>query len=112
LDIVGGWNAADAAGYPDCRSSFITAMAFATSKALDCTVNIISPVIHLLKEGIVREGVILGVPFEHTWSCYTPTWLSTGTWIPCGKCISCKLREKGFKGANVKDPLIGVNNAS
>lgn len=95
---------------PDCRPAFITAMAFATEKALDCDVHILSPVIGDTKKEIVRKGIILGVPFEQTWSCYTPTWLTTGTWMPCGKCVSCVLRAKGFKEAGVVDPLIGVNN--
>jgi 7-cyano-7-deazaguanine synthase len=112
--IVGGWNAADAAGYPDCRPSFITAQAVALGQALDCEVRIVSPVIDMMKEEIIIRGEELGVPFEKTWSCYVPNFIknSTGTscWTPCGSCISCKLREKGFKGAGLVDPLLGVDD--
>ena len=108
MAIVGGWNAADASGYPDCRPSFITSQTVALGQALDCEVRIISPVIDMMKEEVVRKGVELGVPFEKTWSCYIPTFINPGTWVPCGECLSCKLRAKGFKNAGVEDPLAGV----
>lgn len=110
LVVVGGWNAADAAGYPDCRSSFITALAFSAEKAFDCEVTISSPVIDLQKEEIILKATELGIPLHQTWSCYTPNFVQPGKWIPCGKCVSCELREKGFRKAGLVDPLVGVND--
>jgi 7-cyano-7-deazaguanine synthase len=107
--IVGGWNAADAAGYPDCRPSFITAQAIALGQALDCKVQIVSPVINMMKSDIIAVGTDLGVPFEKTWSCYTPIYVKDPKrWLSCGKCVSCKLRAKGFELAKVTDPMIGA----
>jgi 7-cyano-7-deazaguanine synthase len=45
------------------------------------------------KAGIVLLARKLGAPIELTWSCYA------GGEEPCGRCDSCKLREKGFHEA-------------
>ena len=114
LVIVGGWNAADAAGYPDCRTSFITSQVVALGQALDCEVRIISPVIEMMKEEIIAYGQKLGVPFEKTWSCYIPKFVKNpsglSVWVPCGECVSCKLRVKGFSKAGIPDPLLAVSD--
>jgi 7-cyano-7-deazaguanine synthase len=108
LVVVGGWNAADAAGYPDCRPSFITAMSFALEQALDCPVHIQAPMLFYMKEDIIKSGLELQVPFEYTWSCYTPRFIEPNKWIACGECVSCKFRAKGFKGANAEDPGLEI----
>ncbi|MDH3383717.1 MAG: 7-cyano-7-deazaguanine synthase, partial [Deltaproteobacteria bacterium] len=48
---------------------------------------------------IVLIGKSLGVPFEHTWSCYRDGEKA------CGRCDSCALRQKAFDEAGVPDPL-------
>ncbi len=91
----------DSSGYPDCRRIFYDA--FEESIRLGTrpgtNIRIITPVIHLNKGEIVSEGIRLGVPFEHTWSCYRE-----GT-RACGRCDSCALRLRGFLRAGVRDPL-------
>ena len=109
LHIVGGWNSADSSGYPDCRSSFIQAKAFSLIKALDCEVTIHSPVILFTKAGVMQEAMDLNIPLELTWSCYTPIHVQGARFVPCGECVSCKLRAKGCKDGNVHDPQMGVN---
>ena len=52
-----------------------------------------------LEDEIVARGNELGVPFEHTWSCY-----QNGT-EPCGVCASCEERARGFEEAGVVDPV-------
>ena len=59
-----------------------------------------TPLLYKNKKEIVELGMQLNVPFEWTWSCYE------GGEVPCGKCDSCLLRERGFREAGVKDPLI------
>ncbi|MFA5859100.1 MAG: 7-cyano-7-deazaguanine synthase QueC [Elusimicrobiota bacterium] len=95
-----GANAVDYSGYPDCRPEYIRSM----QKALRLgTTNprivIAVPLITKSKVQIVKLALKLNVPLKHTWSCYT------GGRHPCGKCDSCKLREKGFSAAGVVDPV-------
>jgi len=93
----------DGSGYPDCRRVFYDAFELAarlgTAPPAESALSIETPVIHLTKADIVKEGVRLGVPFELTWSCYR-----NGP-KACGHCDSCALRLRGFARAGVSDPL-------
>ncbi|MDM7999842.1 MAG: 7-cyano-7-deazaguanine synthase QueC [Dehalococcoidia bacterium] len=99
-------NAVDYSGYPDCRPEYFQAMQRALTQGtkLGCqygiTISVETPVLHMSKADIVRLGIKLGAPFEHTWSCYE------GGDIPCGSCDSCLLRARGFAGAGIRDPLL------
>jgi len=91
-------------GYPDCRPAFIRAFQevadTGTKSAVEGRrIKISAPLINLSKKEIIKLGLKLGVPFEHTWSCYS------GGRLPCAKCDSCLIRKRGFKEAGVKDPL-------
>ncbi|MFH1835710.1 MAG: 7-cyano-7-deazaguanine synthase QueC [Methanobacteriota archaeon] len=99
-----GVNSVDYSGYPDCRPEYIQAFQemanLATKRAVEGNpVKIETPLINLSKKDIIEIGVKLGVPFEHTWSCYR------GGELACGTCDSCTLRKKGFKEAGVEDPI-------
>lgn len=91
----------DSSGYPDCRREFYDAF----EQVIDCgtkpetKIKIHTPIIHLKKHEIVKEGVELGVPFELTWSCYQSETLA------CGVCDSCAYRLRGFRGAGIEDPI-------
>lgn len=91
----------DSSGYPDCRESFFAAMqsAIDLGSRNDPPISIITPVIHLSKAQIVSLGVELGVPFQHSWSCYFSEDEA------CGECESCKLRLKAFRDAGYTDPI-------
>lgn len=90
----------DSSGYPDCRESFYKAFQEAVKEGTkEGCIKIVAPLLHKSKAEIVKLGVHLGVPFEHTWSCYRDEDEA------CGVCDSCRLRLKGFKEACVKDPL-------
>jgi 7-cyano-7-deazaguanine synthase len=100
-----GANAIDYSGYPDCRPRFFNKYADMMSVGLKTGVEgkkikIHTPLLKLTKEGIVKRGVRLGVPFPLTWSCYR------GAKRPCGVCDSCRLRAKGFKEAGIADLLM------
>lgn len=93
-----GANAIDYSGYPDCRPEFYNefrkaANAGTKSGVEGLGINIMVPLIDKTKAEIVRLGMELGVPHELTWSCYK------GGGRPCGKCDSCRIREKGFEDA-------------
>jgi 7-cyano-7-deazaguanine synthase len=107
-DIFIGVNALDYSGYPDCRPQYIEAyenMAnLATRAGVEGTqrLKIHTPLIHLTKAEIIRQGLALGVDYGLTSSCYDPA--PDGR--PCRECDSCILRAKGFAEAGATDPLV------
>ena len=64
------------------------------------SIKIHAPLIKMTKADIIRAGIELGVPYQHTWSCYR------GLKRPCGICDSCVLRAKGFAAAGYADPAL------
>jgi len=91
----------DSSGYPDCREDFINAMqkAIILGTKDDTHIQIITPLVHLKKEEIVKVALKEGVKLELTWSCYQNEDKA------CGVCDSCRLRLKGFEKAKMKDPI-------
>ena len=105
--IVIGVNAVDYSGYPDCRPEYIAAfekMANLATKAgvMGNHLHIATPLLHLSKAGIIKLGVLLGVDYALTVSCYRAD--SEGR--ACGHCDSCYLRQQGFLQAEIDDPTI------
>ena len=91
----------DSSGYPDCRKVFYEAFqrVIETGTKYEQPLRIHTPLIDLKKFEIVRLGLELGAPLEHTWSCYT------GEEKACGVCESCVLRLRGFRHAGAVDPI-------
>ncbi len=91
----------DSSGYPDCREVFYQAFnkAIEMGTKPETRVEIVTPLIHMKKSGIVKKGVELSAPLSLTWSCYQNSEKA------CGRCESCTLRLKGFRKAGVKDPI-------
>jgi len=92
----------DYSNYPDCRTeffeSFNNTIKVGTKAGVDGRpIRVITPIIDMTKKEIVELGARLGVPFEHTWSCYE------GKKAPCGECESCLFRAEAFKEAGIKD---------
>jgi len=95
-----GANFDDSPGYPDCRPSYYEAFNKVIqegTKAAD--IVILTPVIRMKKREIVNLGKDLNVPFALSWSCYKSSSKA------CGICDSCVLRLRGFKEANLVDPI-------
>jgi len=106
-DIVIGVNALDYSGYPDCRPAFISAFERLAVLGTRAGVEgerfrVHTPLISLSKADIIRKGLALGLDYSLTHSCYDPA--PGGR--PCGACDSCVLRAKGFREANIPDPLL------
>ncbi|THD34750.1 MAG: 7-cyano-7-deazaguanine synthase QueC [Sphingomonas sp.] len=104
-DLVIGVNALDYSGYPDCRPEFVAAFedmaALATKAGVEGErFRVHTPLQHMSKADIVREGTRLGLDLGLSWSCYDP---APGG-LHCGLCDSCRLRAKGFEEAGVTDP--------
>jgi 7-cyano-7-deazaguanine synthase len=96
-----GVQALDYSGYPDCRPQFIEAFQHVIDVGTKDHTNIelITPFIRMTKIDILREGLKLGVPYEHTWSCYRNETRA------CGTCGSCYYRREAFNAIRVKDPI-------
>ncbi len=103
--LVGGWNAVDFSGYPDCREGFLKAMEGAINLGTRAGVEgrgfvIHAPLIHLSKAQIIALGLSLGADYSLSISCYQ------GEEVPCGRCDSCVLRARGWNQVGVMDHLL------
>lgn len=93
--------AEDSSGYPDCRPEFYDAFQRAVDVGTrpETRVQIRTPVIHMRKAEIIRQGIKLHAPLHLTWSCYRRKDLA------CGRCDSCVLRLRAFREAGTPDPI-------
>jgi 7-cyano-7-deazaguanine synthase len=115
--IFAGMNAVDYSGYPDCRPEYVAAFQtmarLATRAGVEAEndadrLTIHTPIIHMSKADIVREGTRLGVDYAMTVSCYQADALGRA----CGKCDSCRLRREGFMAAGIADPTRYVDTSN
>lgn len=88
----------DHAIYPDCRESFMQAMASAIGEGTYEKIQLLRPFIAMDKTKIALRGTELGVDFSETWSCYK------GGEIHCGVCGTCVERREAFLLAGLPDP--------
>lgn len=100
-----GINALDYSGYPDCRPEFVARFQelanVATWSAIEGnSPRIVTPLLDLGKAEIIKLGMSLDVDYSQTISCYDPD--AEGR--ACRQCVSCRLRQKGFKQARLSDP--------
>ena len=103
-DVFLGVNAVDYSGYPDCRPEYIQAYETMVNLGIKSAVegepfHIHTPLIQLSKEDIILKGLMLGVDYSMSVSCYQ----ADADGRACGKCDSCDLMQKGFEKAGVKD---------
>jgi len=88
--------------YPDCRPEFIVAqteaLRLANSGFVSNEFEVLAPFVNIPKDGIVKIGEAIGVPWLETWSCYK------GGEIHCGSCGTCFERREAFSLAGVRDP--------
>ena len=104
-NIFAGMNAVDYSGYPDCRPDYIAAFQTMARLATRAGVEgeqlvIHTPIIHMGKADIVREGTRLGLDYALTVSCYQ----ADAEGRACRRCDACRLRAQGFAEAGVPDP--------
>jgi 7-cyano-7-deazaguanine synthase len=90
----------DSSGYPDCRPAYYQAFnQVVRAGTREGAIEIVTPLIAMRKQEIVRRGLEAGAPFDLTWSCYSREDLA------CGMCESCVLRLRAFEAAGVRDPI-------
>jgi 7-cyano-7-deazaguanine synthase len=106
-----GVNAIDYSGYPDCRPEFIQAFQtlanIGTKAGIEgVRLHIHTPLITFSKSEIIGKASELGVDLGLTHSCYDPS----PEGLACGECDSCLLRLKGFREAEIEDPISYAQN--
>ena len=93
--------AEDSSGYPDCRPEYYRVFQelVRVGTRPETKIEIVTPVITLKKNEIIRRGVELGAPLHLTWCCYQSEDAA------CGACDSCLLRLRAFAEAGVPDSI-------
>ncbi len=102
--IAYGAHAGDHAIYPDCRPMFFKRMRYVLEVCHYDPVRINAPYMDWDKGQIARRGWVLGVPFEHTWTCYE------GGDVHCGACGACTERREALAGLEDPDPTMYAND--
>lgn len=96
-----GAHAEDSAGYPDCRPEFFEAFQSVVDAGTrpETEIDVEAPFVGHSKTEIAERGLELGVPYEHTWSCYRDEEPA------CGTCDACARRLEAFRRAGSRDPV-------
>ena len=93
--LVTGVGQADFSGYPDCRNEFIVSINQTLNLSMDFEFTIHTPLMWKTKTDIWRmaeELCVFDLVKNETVTCYNGI---TGS--GCGKCPSCKLRNRGLE---------------
>ncbi len=88
--------------FPDATPEFFAAMGKALALGLDHPIEIVTPLISMHKDDVIRMGERLGVPFEFTLSCMNPD--DSPLPLHCGQCSKCRERRDAFAATGVRDP--------
>ncbi|HXD85929.1 MAG TPA: 7-cyano-7-deazaguanine synthase [Urbifossiella sp.] len=83
--------------FPDATPEFYDDFAAVVSRGLAGSVRIVRPYAHLHKDDVIRRG--REFPLHLTFTCIRPAGEA-----PCGVCIKCGERQRGFRAAGVPDP--------
>jgi 7-cyano-7-deazaguanine synthase len=87
--------------FPDATPEFRASIARTLSLGLAHDLKIEAPFATSSKADVIRKGIALGVPFEHTLSCMKPAGAQH-----CGTCCNCRERHDAFGDAGVRDPTL------
>ena len=100
--IAFGGNLEESGTHADNEAEFVKRFNEVLPNAtnLNKHVELIAPLMNMMKTEIVKWGMVNGAPLRLSWSCY-----SQGP-VPCGKCGSCYLRQKSFESAGYSDPAL------
>ncbi len=90
--VVVGFNAEEAATFPDNGAAFLQRLAACLEISTRGAVTVACPTQSMTKAEIWAAGRAAGVPLELTWSCYE------GGPEPCGTCESCRRRARAAAG--------------
>lgn len=90
-DVYIGCNKDDESGFPDCGKRFLNQFNSCLDSQ-DCGVRIFAPYLKMTKREVAERGLVCGVKFNETWSCYK------GGSKPCEKCSACEKRKVALCG--------------
>lgn len=96
-----GAHSEDFSGYPDCRPAFFEAFQDVIEQGTkpESDIELQVPFAEGSKTDILRRGLELSVPYEHTWSCYRSAEPA------CGTCDACAYRLQAFERVGEHDPI-------
>jgi 7-cyano-7-deazaguanine synthase len=100
--VVAGFNAEEAALFPDNSRPFISACNRSLHYSTAARVKLISYTSSANKTEIVERGLRLGVPLEYVYPCY-----GEGP-RPCGRCASCRRTAEALTNAGHGDLCIKI----
>ncbi len=95
--IIVGWDAEEAATFPDNSKEFLNNFNELIAVGSPDKIKIEAPAIDLSKEEIVKLGIEVGAPMEISYSCYK------GGNKHCGVCESCMRRKRAFTQLGIED---------
>ena len=98
-DVFYGAQAQDEYGYWDCTTEFIDRINNVLALNRKTHVKVHAPFVEKSKADTLKIGLVLGVDYSHTWSCYK------GEENPCLICPTCVERSNAFNALNIPDPL-------
>ena len=100
-NLVMGVCQTDYSGYPDCRQDFISSMEKSLGLALDTSLKVHTPLMHLTKAetfALAVELSCLEIVISDTNTCYKGERKVLHAWgYGCAECPACLLRKKGFE---------------
>lgn len=96
-----GTNLEEAGAYPDNEEGFTTILGQAIPYAVHehYGMSLLTPIGNLMKHELVKLGLSLDVPLQHTWSCYR------GGERACSNCGPCFMRQEAFRRNGTADPV-------
>ena len=86
----------------DSQINFVEALNDVSVLNIEQPIVVQAPFVSYNKVDEIKLGIKLDVPFEDTWSCYDPQFLSQ----PCQLCTACVKRKEAFEEAGVGDPVL------
>ncbi len=98
--VVVGFDAEEAATFPDNSSAYVEAANRALGFSTLRGVRVHAPLVGMSKAQIAELGLKIGAPLEWSWSCYR------GDEKPCLRCESCMRRARAFRSIGRRDPLL------
>ncbi|MET7968730.1 7-cyano-7-deazaguanine synthase [Micromonospora sp. NPDC005305] len=83
---------------PEFLESFIAMERIATAGHASPELDLLAPLSHVGKTGVIEIGERLGVPWLDTWSCFR------GGDLHCARCAACTERREAFTATGITDP--------